>query len=439
MMNDNEVLSGIGKNIGGLLLAAVGEEYVDDSASADFEDDSALNTTGASRSRLSASCTIEASNDGDGDGGNATGLDTLSHMSNSFAEPQSLDGSGIAANNRGNINNGGGVVGTVATFIFSRLAEEESDHFSSFDDTNNISGTDIESSGIAEQNNLTSSYISEGSADDCNVSAESKVISDSIEHQGPKAASAALMLAQTGCNESNNASGEASGDVCDGEQEKEHARSAIARALPIDSSAAGPLPLKKSQVKADNALAEIKRAICEAKTRSPDVPLFGYNADASVKGDRTPEKSAWEKESLPPREDDLKYLEMRLKEAGHLDSSTTSADTPKPASSSTKNGETKNAATDYPSKRNTRIREKVLRLKETRKCSRYNGNYSRAALKSTACASAFSPAKSASKADIELTLSDDISPAKTADVTDDASFGLESSPANASGKEPVAI
>ena len=369
-MNDNEVLNGIGKNIGGLLLAAVGEEYVDDSASADFEDDSALNTTGASRSRLSASCTIEASNDGDGDGGNATGLDTLSHMSNSFAEPQSLDGSGIAANNRGNTNNGGGVVGTVATFIFSKLAEEESDHFSSFDDTNNISGTDIESSGIEEQNNLTSSYISEGSADDCNVSAESKVISDSIEHQGPKAASAALMLAQTGCNESNNASGEASGDVCDGEQEKEHARSAIARALPIDSSAAGPLPLKKSQVKADNALAEIERAICEAKTRSPDVQLFGYNADASVKGDRTPEKRAWEKESLPPREDDLKYLEMRLKEAGHLDSSTTSADTPKPPSSSTKNGETKNAATDHSSKRNTRIREKVLRLKATRKCSR---------------------------------------------------------------------
>lgn len=434
-MNDNVVLNGIGKNIGELLLAAVGEEYVDSASEEVFEDDSALNTTSASRSRLSATFTIEASNDGgDGDEGNASGLDTLSRMSNSFAEPQSLNGSGIAANNGDgvNTNNGGGVVGTVATFIFSKLAEEESDHFSSFDDTNNISGTDIESSGIEEQSNLTSFYASEISTDGCNVSAESKGVSDSIEHQGPKAASAALMMAQTGCNESKSASGEASGDVCDDEStKKKNTFSAMAFALPIVSSTAGPHPVKKSQVKADNALAEIKRTICEAKTRAPDVQVSAYNADASVKGDRTPKKSAWEKESLPPREDDLKYLEMRLKEAGRLlDSSTTSADTPQPPSSSMKN-----AATDQSSKRSSRIREKVLRLKATRKCSRYNGNYSRAALKST---SKFSPAKPAAKTDNGL-VSDDVSPAKTADITDDASIGLESPAAKASGEETLAI
>ena len=446
-MNDNEMLNGIGKNIGGLLLAAVGEEYVD-STSEDFEDDSALNTTSATiatsaigRSRLSV--TNEASNDDEG-GVNATGVDMI-NMSNSLAEQHSLDNSGIAANSGkddGN-NNGGGVVGTVATFIFSQLAEEESDHFSSFDDTNNISGTDTESSGIDDHTNLTSSYASERCAD---VSAGTKDISDSIEHQSQNAASAALMMAQTGCNESKNACSKASGNVCDD--------SAIAFALPIDSRAAGvdsnpkaksvsmngPIPLKKPQVKADNALAEIERAICEAKTRAPDVQLSGYNVEASVKGDRTPEKSAWEKESLPPREDDLKYLEMRLKEAGlRLDSSTTSADTPQPPSPPMKNCETKNAATDQASKRSSRIREKVLRLKATRKGSRYNGHYSRAALKSAACTSRFSPAKPSAKSDIELTPSDDISPAKTADITDDASIGLESTPANAIGKELVVI
>ena len=402
-MNENEVLNGIGKNIGGLLLAAVGEEYVDVSASEDFEDDSALNTTGASRSRLSATCTtctIEASNDGDGGEGNATGLDTLSHMSNSFAE-QSLDGSGIAANNRGNINNGGGVVDTVATFIFSKLAEEESDHFSSFDDTNTISGTDIESSGLEDQANLTSSYASERSADDCDdVSAETEDTSDSIEHQNQNAASAALMMAQMGCDE----------------------------------------PLKKSHTQADNALAEIERAICEAKTRTEDVHVSDYNAEASAKGDSTPEKSAWEKESLPPREDDLKYLEMRLKEAGRLlDSSTTLAEMPRPPSSSIENAENKNAAIDQSSKRSARIREKVLRLKATRKCSRYNGNYSRAALKPTTCTSKYSPAKPAAKTVTELALSDDVSPAKTADITDDASIGLESPPAKVCEEEYVAI
>ena len=45
-MNGNDVLNGIGKGIGGLLLAAVGEDYVDDvCVSEEYEGDSTFNRT----------------------------------------------------------------------------------------------------------------------------------------------------------------------------------------------------------------------------------------------------------------------------------------------------------------------------------------------------------------------------------------------------------
>lgn len=197
VMMSNDLINGVGKGIGGLLLAAVGEEYVD-SVSEDYEDEFAFNSS-ASRSGLSA--TIEASNDD----GNATGLDSI-NASNSLAEPPSLDNSALEeshCNGGGKPSLDGDIVGPVAKLLFSHLdlllPVEEDGLDLSFEDSNHISGTDIDNSGVEKESNLTSSFTSGAPADfkrDASTNeTKGDTFSDSFEQQNQKAAGAALMLA----------------------------------------------------------------------------------------------------------------------------------------------------------------------------------------------------------------------------------------------------
>jgi hypothetical protein len=381
MMN-NDLINGVGKGIGGLLLAAVGEEYVD-SVSEDYEDEFAFNSS-ASRSGLSA--TIEASNDD----GNATGLDSI-NASNSLAEPPSLDNSALEeshCNGGGKPSLDGDIVGPVAKLLFSHLdlllPVEEDGLDLSFEDSNHISGTDIDNSGVEKESNLTSSFTSGAPADfkrDASTNeTKGDTFSDSFEQQNQKAAGAALMLAQTGFNDAHNSGRDASGIGCNGDVE-----------CPIEQKAEAS-------------------ATCTACTALALVPTDSTSVVFAESKPCAPTKN------LAPSENDLNQLEDSRKEA-RLDSSTISTDRANPCS-----------AIGQPSKHLSRIREKAMKLKATRKGSRYNGSYSRAAAKPTT--SSISPTKPAAETGIGLNVADEISPAKTVDVTDDASIsiGVESTP-----------
>ena len=144
----------------------------------------------------------------------------------------------------------------------------------------------------------------------------------------------------------------------------------------------------------------------------------------------TPENSAWEKE-LAPRDDDLKNLERKLSECAHLES--TSA---KYEEMSTVPTLALQNVIGQSFKISPRIRNKAMKLKATRKGSRYNGSYARKTTEPTVknmAGSRISPVKCAGstlKADIDVHVGDAFSPAKTADITEDASIGFGSAEKN---------
>ena len=210
-MNGDDLLNGIGKDIGDLFMAVVDEDDAV-SVSEDYEVDATLNTN-TSQSGLLA--TIEASAATDFDESNVEGhrQDTFT-SGNGLSTHSSLNSTAIEDGN----GDGRGVVGAVATFLFNHLTNAADDLQSSFDDTCSGSAADIESSRITQQSHLTSSYVSEGTFDveSSNVSTERKdetltskgahatnisqaekdtnVVSDSNEQQSQKAASAASAL-----------------------------------------------------------------------------------------------------------------------------------------------------------------------------------------------------------------------------------------------------
>ena len=528
-MNGDDLLNGIGKDIGDLFMAVLDEEDAV-SVSEDYEVDATLNTSAATdfdESNVEGHCqdTFTSGN----------GPSTHSSLNSTAIE----DGNGD-----------GRVVGAVATFLFNHLTNAADDLQSSFDDTCSGSAADIESSGITQRSHLTSSYVSEGTFDveTSNVSTERKDetltskgahatnisqaekdtnASDSNEQQSQKAASAALMLAQMGSNETDSSSIiDRNGAVCDDNEctaEQKGEINAISLALPLDSVAAdtSSVPkvaaeggdsivcnkisiesagnedqrdgwqsasmeasaigfetrsrtsptkcaadLKQPQEQTGKTLADIyldiERAIDEDKARTPDIngipPTSRCHAVAEEVPEAsdetfderilsnnetdestslcTPENSAWEKE-LAPRDDDLKNLERKLRECARLEStSVTYEEMSTVPTSALKN------VIGQSFKISPRIRSKAMKLKATRKGSRYNGSYARKTTEPTVkkmIGPRISPVKCVGttlKADIatlkaDIDVGDAFSPAKTADITEDASISFGSAEKNA--------
>lgn len=141
----------------------------------------------------------------------------------------------------------------------------------------------------------------------------------------------------------------------------------------------------------------------------------------------TSENSAW-----APRDDDLKNLERKLSECARLEltTSVTYEEMSTVTTSALKN------VIGQSFKISPRIRSKAMKLKATRKGSRYNGSYARKTTEPTVkkmIGSRISPVKcvgttSTLKADIDV--GDAFSPAKTADITEDASIGFGSAEKN---------
>ena len=523
-MNGDDLLNGIGKDIGDLFMAALDEEDAV-SMSEDYEVDATLNT-----STSGLLTTIEASAATDFDESNVEGhcQDTFT-SGNGPSTHSSLNSTAIEDDN----GDGRGVVGAVATFLFNHLTNAADDLQSSFDDTCSGSAADIESSGITQRSHLTSSFVSKGTFDveTSNVSTERKDetltskgahatnipqaekdtnASDSNEQQSQKAASAALMLAQMGSNETDSSSIiDRNGAVCDDNEctaEQKGEINAISLALPLDSVAAdtSSVPkvpkvvaeggaiivrnkfsiesagdedqrdgwqsasmeasaigfetsrtspnkcaadLKQPQEQTDKTRADIyvdiERAIDEDKARTSDINvipptsrchavaeevpeasdetlddrILSNNETDESKSLCTPENSAWEKE-LAPRDDDLKNLERKLRECARLESTSVTYEEMSTVSTSA----LKNVI-GQSFKISPRIRSKAMKLKATRKGSRYSGSYARKTTEPTVkkmIGSRISPVK------CDIDVGDAFSPAKTADITEDASIGFGS-------------
>ena len=513
-MNGDDLLNGIGKDIGDLFMTVVDEDDAV-SVSEDYEVDATL-----SRSGLLA--TIEASAATDFDESNVEGhrQDTFT-SGNGLSTHSSLNSTAIEDDN----GDGRGVVGAVATFLFNHLTNAADDLQSSFDDTCSGSAADIEISRIAQQSHLTSSYVSEGTFDveSSNVSTERKdetltskgahatnisqaekdtnVVSDSNEQQSQKAASAALMLAQMGSNETvskqkgginaislafpldsvaadtssvpkvvseggastvcNKISIESAGneDQRDGWQSASMEASAIgfetSRASPTKCAAV----LKQPQEQTGKALADIcvdiERAIDGDKARTPDINVIPPTSGCHAVAEEVPEASdetlderilsnnetdeskslcTSENSACAPRDDDLKNLERKLSECACLElTSVTYEEMSTVPTSALKN------VIGQSFKISPRIRSKAMKLKATKKGSRYNGSYARQTTQPTLkkmIGSRDSPVKcvgttrsSTLKADFDV--GDAFSPAKTADITEDASIGFGSAEKNA--------
>jgi hypothetical protein len=330
--------------------------------------------------------TIEASATTDFDESNVEDhrQDTFS-SGNGLSTHSSLNSTSIEDGN----GDGRGVVDAVATFLFHHLTNAADDLQSSFD-TCNGSAADIESSGITQQSHLTSSYVSEETfnVESSNASAEPQ------EQTGKTLADIYLDIERA--------------------IDEDNARAQDINVIP---------PTSRGHAVAEEVL--------EASDETFDERILSNNETVVSKTLCTPENSAWEKE-LAPRDGDLKDLERKLSECARLESTSV-----KYEEMSTVPTSALQNVIGQSFKISPRIRDKAMKLKTTRKGSRYNGSYARKTTEPTVknmAGSRISPVKCVGttlEADIDAPVGDAFSPAKTADITEDASIGFGSAEKNA--------